>query len=152
MKSESGTGRSLRVVLDTVAFVRAFINPQGSYARILTLSRSLFILVTSPEIVAETLEVLGRSSLRDRFAQITDDAVVDLKTILAAASYAVTEERIDACRDPDDNKVLECAAAASADYIVTGDKDLRDLDEFRHIKIRYADEFLREFGHSADSI
>ena len=33
-----------------------------------------------------------------------------------------------ASRDPDDNKFLEAALAGKADYVVTGDKDLRDLE------------------------
>lgn len=50
------------------------------------------------------------------------------------------------CRDPDDNKFLEAAIAAEAEYIVTGDKDLRDLDEYEGVKIRFPAEFLRELG------
>jgi putative PIN family toxin of toxin-antitoxin system len=33
-------------------------------------------------------------------------------------------DRIRACRDPDDDRVLEVAVAGEADYIVTGDRDL----------------------------
>ena len=38
-------------------------------------------------------------------------------------------------RDPDDNKVLECAFEARADLIITADKDLLALKEFNSIKI-----------------
>ncbi len=46
------------------------------------------------------------------------------------------------CRDPDDNMVLECALEGRAQYIVSGDKDLLDLKEFRGIRIVRAAEFL----------
>jgi predicted nucleic acid-binding protein len=35
------------------------------------------------------------------------------------------------CRDPDDDRVLECALAAGAKVIVSGDRDLLDLGAFR---------------------
>ena len=47
------------------------------------------------------------------------------------------------CRDPDDNMVLECALAGHAQYIVSGDKDLLELKEFRGVRIVRAAEFLR---------
>jgi len=46
------------------------------------------------------------------------------------------------CRDPDDNMVLECALEGHAQYIVSGDKDLLELKEFRGIRIVRAAEFL----------
>ena len=46
------------------------------------------------------------------------------------------------CRAPDDNMVLECALVGHAQYIVSGDKDLLDLKEFRGIRIVRAAEFL----------
>ncbi len=39
------------------------------------------------------------------------------------------------CRDPDDDRILACAVAAKADYLVSGDSDLLDLQEFLGIKI-----------------
>lgn len=53
------------------------------------------------------------------------------------------------CRDPGDNKFLEAALAAKAEYIVTGDKDLRDLGEYEGVKIRFPAEFLTEIGGQA---
>jgi len=45
------------------------------------------------------------------------------------------------CRDPEDNMVLECALEGHAQYIVSGDKDLLELKEFRGIRIVRAAEF-----------
>lgn len=46
------------------------------------------------------------------------------------------------CRDPEDNMVLECALESHAHYIVSGDKDLLELKEFRSTRIVRAGEFL----------
>jgi hypothetical protein len=45
-------------------------------------------------------------------------------------------------RDPEDNMVLECAIEAEAEYIVSGDKDLLELKEYRGIRIIRAGDFL----------
>jgi predicted nucleic acid-binding protein len=37
--------------------------------------------------------------------------------------------------DSDDNRVLECAVAAKANYIISGDKHLLDLGEYRGIEV-----------------
>jgi len=49
-------------------------------------------------------------------------------------------------RDPDDDKFLECAVAGRAEYLVTGDRDLRELGSFRGITILTAGEFLERMN------
>ena len=49
-------------------------------------------------------------------------------------------------RDPDDDKFLECAVAGRAEYLVTGDRDLRELDSFRGITILTAGQFLERMN------
>lgn len=48
--------------------------------------------------------------------------------------------------DPDDDKFLECAVAADADYLVSGDDHVLDVEEFRGTEIVTADEFLQRHG------
>ena len=48
---------------------------------------------------------------------------------------------VNVCRDPDDDKFIECAVDAEAVYIVSGDKDLLDLDRFDGVEIVTATEF-----------
>jgi putative PIN family toxin of toxin-antitoxin system len=49
-------------------------------------------------------------------------------------------------RDPDDDKFLECAVAGRAGYLVTGDRDLRELGSFRGITILTAGEYLERMN------
>ena len=49
-------------------------------------------------------------------------------------------------RDPDDDTFLECAVAGRAGYLVTGDRDLRELGSFRGITILTAGEFLERMN------
>ena len=46
-------------------------------------------------------------------------------------------------QDPSDNRVLECAATADCEYIITGDKHLLEIKEFEDIKILSPDEFIK---------
>jgi uncharacterized protein len=50
------------------------------------------------------------------------------------------------CRDPNDDHVLVTALAVDAHVIVTGDKDLLALSEYRSIRILTARAFLTELG------
>jgi predicted nucleic acid-binding protein len=44
--------------------------------------------------------------------------------------------------DPDDNRILECAAEAGANYIITGDIHLLKLSRYRNIEVLNAAAFL----------
>ena len=58
----------MRAVLDTVIFVRALINPKGRWGRLLFDHSDKYVIVLSPEIVREILEVIHRPELRRAFS------------------------------------------------------------------------------------
>jgi putative PIN family toxin of toxin-antitoxin system len=133
-----------KVVFDTNVFVRALINPKGINARLI-LSLSRYVLVTSVAIVEEVAEVLARPGVLDDTAirKLDVERVLEL---LRRAPMVSPATAVTVCRDPDDNKFLEEAIVAGAAYLVTSDKDLRDLGEYEGVKIRLPVEFLRELG------
>lgn len=98
--------------------------------------------MASPAIIEEILDVIYRPLLRERFPQMAAPPSVQavLRT-LAAAEVVDPADRLHVCRDPDDDKFLECAVEAGADYIVSEDRDLLDIGEFRGIKIANVAEF-----------
>lgn len=49
------------------------------------------------------------------------------------------------CRDPDDDKFIECAIDAGAKYIVSGDKDLLDIAEYQGVEIITAHNFCQKY-------
>lgn len=98
----------------------------------------------SPELLAEYHETIGELSLEyaDRQAVPWAAALAESATLVFAA-----ERARGATADPGDEMVLECALAADAEVIVTGDKKhLLPLRRFRDIEIIPPREFLRRLG------
>lgn len=68
-----------------------------------------------------------------KFAGIVEDTARIVKPI----------HSIDAVDDdPEDDKFLECAVVADADYVVSGDNDLLELDSYRGVEIVSPADFL----------
>lgn len=133
----------MRVVFDTVLFVRALINPGSRWGRLLFDLSDRYVLVLSPEIIKEILDVLHRSSLRERYPQIDRVAVDRVLTLIERATIVTPDDALSVCRDPDDNKLFESAVAGQAHYIVSEDRDVLDVGEFRGVETVSAEEFIR---------
>ena len=118
----------LRVVLDTNVIISGLISHKGPPAVILkALKAGAFILVTSPAINKEILEVMDRPRLRDKYG--LTEHMFDIAFILWEQAEVITDlPVVKASKDPDDNKFLEAAHGGLAHYLVTGDmKDLLSL-------------------------
>ena len=94
-------------------------------------------IFTTHDILDETVEVLERD-----FEYSKDEVENIIGKILLFAKQIKPKQKIDVVKDdPDDNKVIECAIESSSDYIITYDKHLLKLKEFRGIKIITSEEF-----------
>src|SRR3990170_3164938 len=132
----------MKVVLDTVVFVRALINPKGRWGRLLFDLPDRYVIVLSPDIMSEILSVLYRSSLRQRFPQLAEPAPVErVLALLQKAEVVEPREEGEVCRDPADNKFFACALEARAEYIITEDNDILAVGEYQGVKPITAAEF-----------
>jgi len=128
----------LRIVLDTNIIVSAALKPEG-------LPRTVFLvsitkparLYVSDAMLNEYCEVLARpefrirKGLRQQFLQLIKNRA---RVVHPVRALHVTN-------DADDNKFLECADAARADYLVTG--NLRHFPRFwKNTKVITAREFI----------
>ena len=109
----------LRLVIDTNVLISAAIKPAGLQRTVLLLAitRPARLYVSRP-ILEEYREVLGRPELRIRKGLRQQL----LRLIKNYSSTVVPTRRLDITSDPDDNMFLECADAARADYLVTGNQ------------------------------
>jgi uncharacterized protein len=66
-----------------------------------------------------------------------------IETVLKLAKFVKVNQKVKAIKEhPADDKILECAVAAKADFIVSGDKHLLDVRIYKKIQIQTAKEFL----------
>jgi putative PIN family toxin of toxin-antitoxin system len=128
----------LRLVIDTNVLVSAVLKPDG-------LQRTVFLLATtkparwyiSGPIMEEYAAVLARPELK-----IRKSLRLHFIQLIKNHTYSVTPSRLpQLTTDPDDNIFLECADAARADYLVTGNQ--RHFPRFwKKTKIIHSREFL----------
>jgi len=128
----------LRLVIDTNVVVSAVLKPEG-------LQRTVFLLATakparwyvSDPIMEEYSSVLARPELK-----IRRSLRLQVVKLIKNNTYSVTPSRLpQLTTDPADNFFLECADAARADYLVTGNQ--RHFPRFwKKTKIIHSREFL----------
>lgn len=109
----------LRLVIDTNIVVSAALKPDGLQRTVLVLALTQPArLYISNAIVVEYREVLARPELK-----IRKGLREQLLQLIRSQAYSVVPSRpLQVAKDWDDNKFLECADAARADYLVTGNQ------------------------------
>ena len=95
----------------------------------------------SLEILNEYQEII-REMVQRRQGNID---VSILNPLIQSMEIVEPTSKIEICRDPDDDKFINCARDAQAMYIVSGDKDLLVIQEFENISIVTAKEFCGRY-------
>jgi len=130
----------LRVVIDTNIVISA-LNFGGNPKAVLELARKNRIHnITSPFIINEVEKVLTQ-----KFGwqmEATREVVRDFQNFSQVVN---PPETIAVIGYSPDNRILECAVAGRADYIISGDHHLTDLKAYDQIKIVTPTEFLAIF-------
>jgi putative PIN family toxin of toxin-antitoxin system len=117
-----------RAVVDVNVFVSALISPEGVAARLVqhTANRD-FELVMSPRLVRELATVTRRSKFRQYFSiQEAERLITDLWDLGLRVDDAKAIPRV--TRDPDDDYLVALLRTSQADALVSGDRDLLDLE------------------------
>jgi len=129
----------VKVVLDTNVLISAIMFG-GKSRDILEMGISGKIkIAVSQDILKELTEVLVDKKFRAPVSFI-QKVIHELSEI---AELVIVTGKINVIKnDPDDNRILECAVSAKADFIVSGDSDILILKRFRKIKILSPSDFL----------
>ncbi len=130
------------VILDTNVIISALLKKGSVPHQVLTLclekAQISFSIQTFTELIAKvTLPKFNRYASVE-YRQET------LEILERRGRFFYPHARVSDCRDEDDNRFLELALAAGAKYLVTGDKDLLDLDPYQGIRILTPATFLAE--------
>ena len=122
----------MRIVPDTNIYIAAALQNGFSAEVVETLAKtSGFTIIVSEEILEEL-----EQKLRNKFNWLEADIERFLTRISKIAEIVEPKEKVSIIsRDPEDNKILECAIAGQADLIVSNDQDLIKLKRFRGIAI-----------------
>lgn len=121
----------IKVVFDTNLIISGLNFPAGKPAKVLNLA--VFGLIkncTSKYILNETTEILQKKFYWKKAECDSAKLLLELisKTVRPKQSLRVISHRAD-------NRILECVLAGRAKYIITGDKHLLDIKNFRGTKI-----------------
>ena len=132
----------MRVILDTNVFISGIFF-SGPPSKILKAwADQKFHLVLSQQILDEYQRV--SEDLSSKFPSIDIAPIIELITIhgLFIDTHGYT---LPVCEDPDDNKFIECAVASNCKIIISGDKHLSILSEFRGIAILNPRDFVDKY-------
>lgn len=132
----------IRIVSDTNIVVSAAIKHKGAEAQVLdAVADGQLLLCVSEAVLAEYEEVLRRPKLR-----LDPERVRRVLELIRSGSLLVRPvETVTASPDEPDNRFLECADAARADYLVTG--NLRHFPrEWKTTRVITARELIAAVG------
>jgi putative PIN family toxin of toxin-antitoxin system len=127
----------MRAVLDTNVVVSAVLSAGSPPDSILQAwRRGAFELATTTPLLRELETVLKRGHIAGRLGWPSWERRAFVDDLRENSTLVVPEKRLQVIRaDPSDNRILEAAAAAQADYVVSGDRHLLDLKTYEGIQI-----------------
>ena len=129
----------IEVTADTNIYVSALVFAGLPRQLLLAAEGDRIRLSISEAILQELRRVLLRKFAWS--AEAVDEALLQLAGCTELVRPTETLDVI--AEDPEDNRVLECAAAAGSRFIVSGDKDLLNLGQFRNIRIVKVADFMK---------
>ncbi len=111
--------RTIQVVVDTNVVVSAHLNDEGYERAVLDLAlEGKLRLAVSAAILAEYEVVLRRPEFGLGPRQVS----ASLRLITCESRIVAPQRELSIAGEPADNRFLECAEAARADFLVTGNK------------------------------
>lgn len=133
----------MRVVLDANTLASGALSSAGAVAQLMDewLTEGRFTVVSSDAILNEVERALGKRYFASRLAAADRSAFIELlrhKALLVAPRTEVGR----VAADPADDHVLATAVDGEVSYLVTGDRALLALAEFRGVRIVTARELL----------
>lgn len=130
-----------KAVLDSNIFISFLISHKPPISTIIDLwRRGELAVYYSAEILDELKRALEYPKIRKLFSGSEPESLVDAVKTLGI--LVVTSEKVDACRDKEDNKYLEACLESDCGFLISGDEDLLATKEFRGIKIVSPKEFV----------
>jgi putative PIN family toxin of toxin-antitoxin system len=128
------------IVFDASTIVSGALKADSVPERALLRAEATDVFALSDSVDAEIAAVLGRAKFARVLSRARREFILD--TIRGMAVWFDPPERVTDCRDPKDDKYLELALAAGAEFIVSGDDDLIVMNPWRGVRILRPSDYL----------
>jgi len=133
----------IRAVYDTNVILSGFLWAGNERRCMMKVEKGNVKLFSSREIIVEIYDVARREKLAEIIRRTKYTPEILTGKILGMSEIVDIKRRREiVIEDPDDIKFIECAIAAKAQYIVSGDSHLLKLRKYEGIKILNASDFL----------
>lgn len=126
----------MRAVVDTNVLISGVLWFGAPHRLLGCAGQGQMTLVSCRELLEEFAAVIVRPTFArylDRAGVSADDVIVRVRMLVEVGHPMPLPAPVS--RDPDDDVVLALAAVSRVDLIVSGDRDLLDLESFRGIPI-----------------
>ena len=128
----------IKVVLDTNVFISSLFWKGAPYQIFKRILEGAILNFVSPQILAEIKE-----RLLDKFKLLPEKVKEFLEIIIFNSQIVYPKKKVNIVKkDPEDNKILECALEAKASFVISGDGHLLEIKKYKGIKIVSPKEFL----------
>ncbi|GHT59723.1 PIN domain-containing protein [Spirochaetia bacterium] len=135
----------MRIVIDTNILISAIFF-DGLPEKLIDLVLSDTVVAIISEDILREYEVTVQDMIQKLHAAKFH---FSLATLLEHLIVVAPQSQIEICRDPDDDKFINCAVDTGCEYIVSGDKDLLVLKNYGKVQILTVREFFdKEFVSS----
>lgn len=131
----------MKIVIDTNVVISGTFFSGTPGLLIEAMGRSAFDAFASHEIIEEYNETVAELIKRKQ-GHLRADI---LSSFISRLNIIETTTEVEICRDPEDNKFINCAIDAGAIYIVSGDRDLLDIGEYEGVEIITAAGFVDRY-------
>ena len=127
-------------VLDTNVLISRLLVPKGLAGQAVDHALARGILLVSEETLGELVEVLGRPKFDPYVSR--EDRRHFIELLGGVARLIPITRKLRACREPKDDKFLDVAVNGGAKALLTGDRDLLELDPFHGVRVVSPGDFL----------
>ena len=119
----------MKIVLDTNVLING-LRDENSY------EKRIIDAVINGEVEAyANKQTLQENKLLLNQLVDNPDYEYDLNRFFARVNHVVNRRNVHVVNDREDNKILESAVEAAADYLITSDNDLLNINQFQNVKI-----------------
>ena len=127
-----------RLVIDANCWISSLLKPEFR-DRLYIVFGDAYHLMVSEELFRDLASAMRKPYLAKHICQADYESLVS--QLQNEAELVDVYSIVETCRDPKDNFLLALAKDGNADYLITGDDDLRSMNQFEKTIIVKLNEF-----------